>query len=333
MARIYQIVFVVFALLFAACSRTDVVIYCSADQEYAEPILKKFEAESGLKVQSVFDIEANKTVGLVRTLIEEKSRPRCDVHWNNEIVHTLRLKSAGIYQKYESPSAAAFPAEYKDSDGMFISFAARARVFIINTNLVKKEDYPASMRDLADPKWKGRAGIARPTSGTALSHFAALSALWGDAGAGEFNLSILKNDVRLAAGNGAAARLVGDGELAFALVDTDDYESQRLSGKPVDVVYPDAAGDGTVILPNTVALVAGAPHADNGRKLIDYLLSAEVEKALAASPSANIPVRPGVEAPAHVRRLGTFRTAKVNFTKVAAGFDAQLESLQKVFVK
>jgi len=55
------------------------------------------------------------------------------------------------------------------------------------------------------------------------------------------------------------------------------------------VVVPDA-GFGPVLIPNSVALIAGAPHPDAGRKLIDYLLSAEVETRLASSRSAQIPL-------------------------------------------
>src|SRR5262245_54413906 len=109
----------------SACARPDVVIYCAADQEYAEPILKEFEKSSGLKVQSVFDVEATKTVGLVQTLLEEKPHPRCDVFWNNEPVHTIRLKSAGVLAPYKSPSAADVPAALRDPDGFWTGIAAR----------------------------------------------------------------------------------------------------------------------------------------------------------------------------------------------------------------
>jgi hypothetical protein len=46
------------------------VIVCAAqDQVYAEPILREFEKETGIKVNAVYDSEAVKTVGLANRLV------------------------------------------------------------------------------------------------------------------------------------------------------------------------------------------------------------------------------------------------------------------------
>ncbi|MFK7737947.1 MAG: iron transporter, partial [Pirellulaceae bacterium] len=75
----------------------SVVIYSAADREYAKPILGAFERRNeGVSIAPVFDVESTKTVGLVSRIESESSRPRCDVFWNNEIMHTLRLQEAGL---------------------------------------------------------------------------------------------------------------------------------------------------------------------------------------------------------------------------------------------
>lgn len=317
----------------ASCSRPDVVIYCSADQAFAEPLLDNFAAQTGLKVRAVFDVEAAKTVGLVRTLFEETGNPQCDVFWNSEIVHTIRLKQAGALATYVSPAAADIPKEFKDSENQWTGFAARTRVFIINTNLMKPEEYPKTVADLTNPKWKGKVGIARPLAGTTLTHFAVLFELWGEEKAKEFCYKLLANDINLASGNAHVARLVADGQLAFALTDTDDYESQKAAGKPVAMVYPDADGIGSLMIPNTISLIAGSPHPENGKKLIDALLAHEVERKLAFSDSANVPVRESVEAPPHVLRISKLRRLDAPFGEVAKRYDARLEILKSLFLK
>ena len=321
-------------LLLGACSRKErVVVYCAVDQEHAEPILKAFRERTGIEVESFFDIEAAKTVGLARTLLEEKEKPRCDVFWNNEIVHTLRLKEQKVLAPYKSPAAAGLPEEFVDPEGFWTGFAARARVLIVNTNRVREEERPRSLLDLADRRWKGKVGIAKPTAGTTLTHFAALFEVLGEEKATEFCESLLANEVSLAAGNGPVASLVAQGHLLFGLTDTDDVRAQILNGKPVAAVYPDEAETGVLVIPNTVALVAGGPHPDNGKRLIDYLLSPLVERRLAESPSANIPVRPTVEAPAHVRRLESIRRMDVDFAAVARNLDERLEKLKTLFLR
>ena len=64
---------------FTKQSAPTVVIYASQDQVYAEPILKEFEQQTGLRVLAVHDSEAVKTVGLMNRLLAERARPQCDV--------------------------------------------------------------------------------------------------------------------------------------------------------------------------------------------------------------------------------------------------------------
>src|SRR5207237_2212798 len=83
----------------AGCSGRDsrVVLYCAQDQEFAEGLLADFARDTGLAVAPKFDTEANKSVSLAVELEQEAGRPRCDVHWNNEILGTIRLARKGVY--------------------------------------------------------------------------------------------------------------------------------------------------------------------------------------------------------------------------------------------
>src|ERR1043166_725227 len=123
-------------LLFALGCRNDpptrVVVSCAHDREFADDILKDFEKQSGLKVNVIYDTEANKSVGLYDRLIREAAQPRCDVHWNNEILATIRLQQKGILEPYAGPASEPFPAAFKAADHTWTAFAARARVLIVN---------------------------------------------------------------------------------------------------------------------------------------------------------------------------------------------------------
>jgi iron(III) transport system substrate-binding protein len=75
---------------------------------------------------------------------------------------------------------------------------------------------------------------------------------------------------------------------------------------------------GTLVIPNTVALVKGGPNPPNGRRLIDYLLSPEVEAALARGGARQMPLRAGVASPDGTPRLGELAALDVDFGRVAA---------------
>ena len=64
--------------------------------------------------------------------------------------------------------------------------------------------------------------------------------------------------------NGEVRRRVAAGEFAVGITDTDDVNVARLEGKPVGMVYPDANGMGTLIIPNCAVLIAEWPQSGGG---------------------------------------------------------------------
>jgi iron(III) transport system substrate-binding protein len=308
-----------------------VVVYTALDPEFSRVIFDDFTADTGVEVEPKFDTEAAKTVGLARRIIEERARPRCDVLWNNEILNTLRLEAEGLLDVYHPAIAESFPAEYRSPDGTWHGFAARARVLVVNTDLVPDDQRPESIRDLADEKWRGRAGIAKPLFGTTATHAACLFAHWGDEKAKEFFRSLTANEVQILTGNKQVALSVAAGQLAFGLTDTDDAIIEIDKAMPVAIVYPDQGDDGlgTLFIPNTLAVIRGGPNPASARRLIDYLLS--VEGKLAAGPSAQIPLNPQVKAEVRVATPQTVKAMAVDFRAAAACWDRARQFIRDEF--
>ena len=300
----------------------EVVVYAALDREFSEPVLKDFEKQSGITVLPKYDVESTKTVGLANAILAEKNRPRCDVFWNNEILHTLRLEKAGVLDVYRSPAAAEFPKAYVSPGGRWHGLAARARVLIVNTQLVPEEERPDSIEDLADPKWKKKVGIAKPLFGTTATHAAVLFAALGDEKAKDYFARLKANDVRILSGNKQVALDVGSGALAFGLTDTDDAIIERDHGSPVAIVFPDQAEDqlGTLFIPNTLAVIKDCPNPERARQLVDFLLVPGVEERLAKGESAQFPVNPAVKTPS---RAAAKDAAKIKWME--ADFNAAAE--------
>jgi len=311
--------FLVFLFSLGCWDDTGVVVYTALDRQFSEPILKKFEQKTGIKVRAKYDTESTKTVGLTANIIEERNRPRCDVFWNNEIINTLRLQKRGLLAQYQSKATAKIPKIYRDKDGYWTGFAARARVLLVNTQKVAISQFPRSLFDLTEPIWKGKCGIARPIAGTTASHIACLYAYHGEKATEEFLYKLKKNKISIESGNKACARKVAEGELAMALTDTDDAMIEILEKKPVKIVYLDSEPGmmGTLFIPNTLALIKNSPHPQAAKKLIDFLLSEEVEIMLANSPSAQIPLNPDITIKNRVKTPKDIESMKVDFAKAA----------------
>ena len=289
----------VITLIFTGCGNDpdSVVLYCALDREFSESIIDDFHKKAGLTISPRFDTEANKSVGLYEELVREKKQPRCDVHWNNEIIATIRLQKQGLLEPYESPNGKPFPAQYKAKDHTWHAFAARARILLVNTDLVADDEMPKSIVDLADPKWKGKVAMAKPEFGTTATQAACLFALWGKEKATQYYRDLAKNNIQLVPGNKQVAVGVGKGNFAFGITDTDDAMWEVRAKKPVAIIFPDQGKDGlgTLFIPNAVALIKGSPNPEGGKKLIDYLLSPETEAKLAKAEGCQIPLNPNVE--------------------------------------
>src|SRR5713226_9977278 len=158
-----------------ACKRgaREVVVYTSVDQVFSEPVFKAFERKSGVAVRAVFDTEETKSTGVLNRLIAEAQHPQADVFWANDPVRPFLLVKRGLAEPYVSPSAAGIPAAFKAADGTWTGFAARARVLLVNKNRAASGELPRSVRDLANPRWKGQTAIANPLFGTTTMHVAA----------------------------------------------------------------------------------------------------------------------------------------------------------------
>jgi iron(III) transport system substrate-binding protein len=313
----------------------EVVVYTALDREFSEPILNDFEKATGIKVLAQYDVESTKTVGLTNRIRAEALRPRCDVFWNNEILNTLMLKKEGLLSPCHPAEAENYASRWKDPEGCWYGFAARARIIIVNTKRLPDAAFPKSIYDLADPKWKGKTGIAKPLFGTTASHIACLFAVLGADAATKYLDSLKANEVQIHGGNKGCATAVADGAAAFALTDTDDALGELEAGKPVRIVYPDSGADGmgTLFLPNTLSVIKGAPHPAEAAELVNYLLSAAVEKRLADGPSAQIPLNktatpnPRVKGPAQIKAM------PVDFAAAATAFEKAQQVVEQRFLR
>lgn len=314
-------------------AESEVVVYTALDPEFSETILEDFTRETGIVARPKFDVESTKTVGLTHAIVAEAGRPRCDLFWNNEILNTLRLQEKGLLDVYRSPAAEPFPKMFRDPAGMWVALAARARVLIVNTDLLPPSERPTSVYDLADPKWKGQTGIAKPLFGTTATHAACLFAVLGPEKAQRFFEQLKENEIRIEAGNKQVALSVAAGRLVFGLTDTDDALVLIDGGYPVTIVYPDRGENelGTLFIPNTLAIIKNSPHPQQARRLVDYLLRPEIEARLATGKSGQIPLNPQVQVEVRVETPRTVKAMQVDFQEAVKHWDAAALFLRDQF--
>jgi len=316
----------------AGCESRDrtarqVVVYCSVDQQTAEPILAEFQRQTGIRVLARFDTEASKTVGLVQKIRAEAARPAADVFWSGEIFYTIRLAAEGLLAEYTGASASAWPAAFRDVQGRWYGLALRGRVIGYSTDRVRPDEAPRCLEDLLDPRWKGRMVMADPDRGTTGGDVASWFVEFGSQRATEILRALKTNGMRVVEGNSTAVRMVATGQADVCLTDTDDVYAMQRNGAAVAMNPLRRNGRGTLAIPNTAAILRGAPHPQEAAALMEFLLGGPAEEMLLASDSHNWPV--GRPAGPQQEQYAITEPVEVDYVKVAEALAAAKQTARE----
>ena len=309
-------------------TNNEVVLYCSVDQQFAEPIIKQFEKQTGITVRARYDVEANKTVGLVKRIRAEGSNPVADVFWSGEIFYTIQLANEGLLAPYESEVTKDWPQLYKDKSNRWHAFGLRARVIAYNMRKVSAQEAPKSLEDCLDSKWKDRIAMAIPSYGTTGGDVASWFAHYGTEKAEEILTGLKDNKIKLVSGNSTAVRKVSNGEYDICFTDTDDVYAAQRNGHPVDFNFLNQGDMGPLAIPNTVALIENAPHPKAAKKLLDFILSEELEVLLAESDSHNSPIHPSLAG--QYEKYEIKKRLNIEYEKIAELLTASIERTKEI---
>jgi iron(III) transport system substrate-binding protein len=167
---------------------------------------------------------------------------------------------------------------FRETNG-WAAFGFRSRRIVVNTN--KLSQFNAStvlaLRDLTNQVWRRKVALAYPLFGSTATYFHTLRQHWGTTAWEKWCLALQANQPFVVDGNSVVVNLVGRGEAVIGLTDSDDIAAGRRQGFPITAL---PLTDETLMIPNTVAVVRGAPHPREAEQLFKYLQSRTVIEAL-----------------------------------------------------
>jgi len=207
-------------------------------------------------------------------LIAEKKKPKADIFWNGELIQMIRLASSGVLNSYLSREKPI--NNWNDPDNYWSAFGGRIRVLIVNNAKKNSCRIPKKLTNLINSDCPAdKTALALPLFGTSATHAAMIWITMGDEKASVFFKKLKDTGVSFLNGNSLVRDKVVSGDKWLGITDSDDACTAVLRGAPISIYFLNQSPDdiGTLVIPNTVALVSGAPNQENGKKLIDFLLS------------------------------------------------------------
>lgn len=272
----------------AAAMANEVTIYSGRGEGLVGPIVKQFEAETGIKA----NVRYAGTAELATLLKEEGAQSPADVFWAQD----------GGALGAVAPLFADLPAEvnegvaapFRNVNNKWAPTSGRSRVLVYSTERVQEADFPESITDLTNEKYKGRVAWA-PTNGSFQAFVTAFRVAHGDDAAKAWLEGMKANDTKVYNNNGSQLEAIANGEVDFGLVN--NYYLGRYvaadSKFPVKQTHFKAGDIGNLLNVAGAGIVAASDNQENARKFIDYLLSPTAQQYIAVQGN-EYPVIPGV---------------------------------------
>ena len=287
MLRFVAISFVVVLLFAATTSAQDAklveaakkegakaVAYGSLESNTVEPIIEAFYKKTGIAVEYW---RASATKVMDRALGELRAgKPLFDVMVNNSgAIHVM--KKEGIFAKYVSPAASAYPKEMVDPD-LGPVYRNTPIGIVYNKAQMKAADAPKSLEDLLHPKYRGKLVMPDPTQHTTtLQWLASLYKIMGKESSDKFILELGATKPFLVESLAPSAERVSTGETPVGISLIRYVVTYSEKGAPVDYVRL-----GKMLSTGQyLALSNKAPRPNSGKAFIDFFLGDESMAILA----------------------------------------------------
>lgn len=301
-------------------SKGEVNIYTHRHYESDQQLFKKFEEETGIKVNVV---NANADELIQKMQLEGENSP-ADVLITVDAGRLSRAKTSGLLQPITSAKLdSVIPAHLKDKDKHWFGLTYRARVIAYDPNKVNPEEVK-TYADLTDPKWKGEVLIRSSFNTYNQSLLASIIAHEGEEGALEWAKGMVTNFAREPKGadrDQVKALAAGQGSLAVLntyyvgkMLNSDNPEEVK-AGEFIKLIFPNQEGRGTHINVSGAGVAKYAPNKENAVAFIEFLASAEAQEIFAKA-NFEYPANPAVEWADLLQSWGEFKTDTLDLSKL-----------------
>lgn len=304
----------------SAMSDDEVNLYSARKEELIKPLLDRFTAQTGTRVNLV----TGKADALLKRLQSEGINSLADLLITTDAGRLHRAKEAGVTQAVETQTlTAAIPESYRDPQGHWFGLSLRARPILY----VKNEVDPATLSTyeaLAGSEWKGRICIRSSSNIYNQSLVASLIAADGAERTEAWAKGLVGNLARPPKGGDRdQIKAAAAGQCDIAVANTyylagmlrSKDESQRAAAERLAVFWPNQDGRGVHVNVSGAAVTKSARNKDAAVKLLEFLASDEAQQWYAES-NGEYPVRAGVPVSETLAAWGEFKPDALSLARL-----------------
>jgi iron(III) transport system substrate-binding protein len=257
----------------------ELVIYSGRSESLVGPIIERFEAESGIHVETRY----GGTAELAATLLEEGQNSPADIFYAQDPGGIGAVAAAGLLAPLPQSILSLVPPRFESPDGNWVGISGRARVVVYNTETLSEADLPADIWGFTEPEWQDRIGWA-PTNGSFQAMVTGMRTVWGEEQTAEWLTGIQANNPVVYENNTSVVAAVGAGEVEVGFVN--HYYLYRFIAEqgedfPARNYFLPSGGPDSLILVSGAGILNTAPNSENAHLFLEFLLSQEAQQYFA----------------------------------------------------
>ena len=311
----------------------EVNVYSARKEALILPLLKKFEAETGIGVNLV----TAKADALLKRLESEGRSTPADLFITTDAGRLQRAKEAGVLQPIEnSVLTSRIPENLRDRENYWFGLSQRARVIFYAKSRVNAAEL-STYEALADDKWKQRICVRSSGNIYNQSLVASMIETQGSETTEAWAKGLVANFARKPAGGDTdqlRAAAAGLCDIAIAntyyygrLVNSDKDEDRQVAEK-LAVFWPNQADRGAHVNVSGAGITRHAKHRQAAERLLEFLVSAEAQTWY-AEVNNEYPVVADARTSAVLESFGDFRGDSLNLTRLGENNRAAVELMDR----
>jgi len=323
------------ASLLASCgggpsaSASSITLYNGQHIQTTEALVTAFEKQTGIHV----NIRSDDEDVFANQIVQEGTRSPADVFYTENSPALEYLQERGLLAKVAPSTLSDVPSKYNSPQGDWVAVTARVSVMIYNTNLLKPDQLPTSVMQLADPRWRGKLALApgetdfQPiVTSIVKSHGTAAALAW---------LQAVKTNAgsHMYTDNETITTMVNRGQAAIGIINHYYWYRERYQVGAAQMhsalAYFAPHDPGYIINVSGAAVLKSSAHQAEAQRFLAFIVSRKGQEIIAHSESYEYPLGSGVTSAKGLRPFTTLQPAPLTIAQLGDG-SAAIALLQKV---
>ncbi|MDX6648204.1 MAG: iron(III) transport system substrate-binding protein [Solirubrobacteraceae bacterium] len=300
----------------SACGGTEgkLVVYSGRSQELVQPLIDRFEKQSGRKVE----IRYGNSAELAATLTEEGDNTPAAVFFSQDAGALGALQDRGLLAPLPESVLRRVQPRWRSAQGRWVGASGRARIVAYDKRKVRAGELPATIDGFTDPRWKGRLGWA-PTNASFQAFVTAYRRLRGDAAAERWLQGIVANEPQRYEDNEPLRDALAKGEVEVGFLNH-YYVAEAIAKEgpdyPVGVHFTRGGDPGSLVNVAGAAILKGSKDDGAAKAFVEYLLSRPAQEYFARE-TKEYPLVPGVRADRHLVPLSRIQSPRLDLSDLS----------------